>query len=44
LLLNNDSANLTNTIGEILNYYNLSTENLLQVEEFLIPDYHLIHP
>jgi len=44
LLLNNDSANLTDTIGEILSYYNLTVDNLLQVDEFLIPDYHLINP
>ena len=43
LLLNNDSSNLTYTIGEVLSYYDLTTENLLQVDEFLIPDYHLIN-
>ena len=43
LLLNNDVSNLSTTLIEVLEYYELTSINLIQIEEFLIPDYNLIN-
>lgn len=43
LLLNTDIAHLSETLVQVLDYYHLTNEQLLQVEDFLIPDYNAIN-
>jgi len=43
LLLNNHISNLSTTLMDVLEYYELTPTNLIQIEEFLIPDYNLIN-